>query len=242
MKKIAIWISMFLMPFAVNGQTAVIPVYACGNPGVKAVTSGLSSTNYLEGVIPSCLVKVYLTGTTTIATTSPQSPFTANTNGSIPPIYAATGQAYDVVLSGGITPNTYALPVTLTGLTAGGSGSGGSGSVGTAGQLQMVGSTPGSFAPSAVTDNGTNVHSTEPIAVDGPPGFTMAAATPHAGVPGAVVYAVDPSVGYAEVNENDTGYSRVCTAANGICSSPIALYVNGTLVAGSLASATVNGH
>jgi len=131
MKRIVLWISMLLIPFAAHGQTAVLPVYACGNPGIKAVTSGSSSSNYLEGVIPSCLVKVYLTNTTTPATiykdssNTPQAnPFTANTNGSIPPIYAATGQGYDVVLSGGITPNTYTIPITLTDLSVG-IGSGG---------------------------------------------------------------------------------------------------------------------
>lgn len=41
---------------------------------------------------------------------------------------------------------------------------GGGSSVGTAGQIQMVGSTAGSFAASAMTDNGTTVTSTEPIA------------------------------------------------------------------------------
>lgn len=124
MKKITLWLSMLLIPFAAHGQTAVLPVYSCVKPGVKAITSGLSSSNYLQGVIPSCRVTVYLTGTTNIATTSPQSPFTANIDGSIPPIYAATGQGYDVVLSGGIPPNTYTIPITLTDLSVG-IGSGG---------------------------------------------------------------------------------------------------------------------
>lgn len=105
-------------------------MYACVNPGVKAVTSGVSSSNFLQGIIPTCSVTVYLTGTTNKATiykdsggTVPQNnPFTANTNGSIPPIYAATSAAYDVQLSGGIPPNTYASSVTLTGV---GTGSGG---------------------------------------------------------------------------------------------------------------------
>lgn len=113
-------------------QTGVIPVYACVNPGVKAVTSGVSSSNYLQGVIPTCTVTVYLTGTVTKATiykdssNTPQTnPFTANTNGSIPPIYAATSAAYDVQLTGGIPPNTYASPVTLTGVGTGAGGGAG---------------------------------------------------------------------------------------------------------------------
>lgn len=117
---------LLMMAGVMQGQTAVLPVYSCVNPGVKAITSGVSSSNYLEGVIPSCLVKVYITGTTTTATiykdsigTPQDNPFKANTNGVIPPIYAATG-AYDVVLSGGIPPNTYSIPSTLTGISAGG--------------------------------------------------------------------------------------------------------------------------
>ena len=108
-----------------HGQTAVLPIYACTLPGTQALVSNLKSTNYQMGVIPSCTVKVYLTGTTTIATTTPQSPFTANTNGSIPPIYAPTSACYDVVLSGGIAPNNYPTPVTLTDVCPGGGGGGG---------------------------------------------------------------------------------------------------------------------
>ena len=122
------WGFSFFLVFSsllVQAQTAVLPVYACTLPGTQALTSGMKSTNYQMGVIRSCTVTVYLTGTITVATTSPQSPFTANINGSIPPIYAAVNQGYDVVLSGGIAPNTYAAPVTLTGLYPGSNFSGG---------------------------------------------------------------------------------------------------------------------
>jgi hypothetical protein len=97
-----------------HGQTAVLPVYYCTQGGTKAQLSGMSSTNWQQGIVPSCLVTVYNTGTSVIATTTPQSPFTANTDGSIPPIFAAINQGYDVVLSGGIAPNTYPVPVALT--------------------------------------------------------------------------------------------------------------------------------
>jgi hypothetical protein len=123
MRRFIILAALAIAAKAAGAQTAVLPVYACTLPGTQAQVSGLKSTNYQLGVIPSCLVTVYLTGTQTIATTTPQTPLTANTNGSIPPIYAAVNQGYDVVLSGGIPPNTYSSPVTLTGLTpAGGSG------------------------------------------------------------------------------------------------------------------------
>ena len=126
---------MLLFSVKAFAQTAALPVYDCVQNGTQAVTSGLKSSNYQLGVVPYCSVSVYLTGTTTIATTTPQSPFRANKDGSIPPIYAAVNQGYDVVLSGGISPNVYLSPVTLTGLypatefiSAGGiSGSGTSG-------------------------------------------------------------------------------------------------------------------
>ena len=41
---------------------------------------------------------------------------------SIPPIYAAVNAGYDVVLSGGVSPNTYPSPVTLTDVVVAGTG------------------------------------------------------------------------------------------------------------------------
>jgi hypothetical protein len=120
---------------AAFSQTAVLPIYACIQAGVQAKTSGLPSSNYLQGIIPYCTVEVFLTGTTTVATTSPQSPFKANSDGSIPPIFAAVNQGYDVVLSGGIAPNIYLTPVTLTGLYPGFEFTGGGGSGNLSGTL-----------------------------------------------------------------------------------------------------------
>lgn len=110
----------------------------CVKGATPATTSGLNSTNTLQGIVPGgsagCLVQVYLTGTVTPATIysnisggSLTNPFRASLSGQWL-FYAATGQAYDVVLSSGIPPNTYTSPVTLTGLGSGGGG-GGSGSV-----------------------------------------------------------------------------------------------------------------
>ena len=105
-------------------QTAAITNY-CLLGAKQAITSGLDSTNYLQGVIPSCTVTVYLTGTTTLATiyadkssTALTNPFTADVDGSWL-IFAAVNQGYDVVLSGGISPNVYPSPVTLTDVFAG---------------------------------------------------------------------------------------------------------------------------
>lgn len=103
----------------------------CDVGAVPALTSGLKSTNTLLGVIPYCTVTVYLHGTQTLATlysnssnTPLANPFTA-TNTGFWQFYAATGQAYDVMGSGGVAPNTYPSPTLIPG---GGGGSGGTAS------------------------------------------------------------------------------------------------------------------
>ena len=110
-----------LVPAGVWAQTAALPVQQCMQPGTQAAVSGLISTNYQMGIVPSCTVTVYLTGTQTIATTTPQTPLTASPTGQFL-IYAPINAGYDVVLSGGISPNTYPSPVTITNQFAGGSG------------------------------------------------------------------------------------------------------------------------
>jgi hypothetical protein len=104
----------------------------CVKGATNAITSGLASSNTLQGVVPGgpagCLVNVFLTGTVTPAVIYSNSsmgvlmnPFRATLSGQWT-FYAATGQGYDVVMSGGLPPNTYTTPVTLTGISAGGSG------------------------------------------------------------------------------------------------------------------------
>jgi hypothetical protein len=114
-----------------TSQTAAVNGY-CTTGAMPSIISGLKSSNYLQGVIPQCLVTVYLTGTTNKATIysngsggSLTNPFTANTDASWL-FYAATTVGYDIVMSGGIPPNAYVTPVTLTDvLIGGGGGSGG---------------------------------------------------------------------------------------------------------------------
>lgn len=141
-------------------------------------TSGLPSSNYLQGIIPQCKVTVYLTGTLTLATIyanagsgSLTNPFTANTTGSWL-FFAAEGQGYDVVMSGGFPPNNYPVPVTLTDLIVGGGG-GGSGVTVCAPvnaiQIANVGATNLTCDPE-ITEN-TSTHS---IYVGGPvAGFSV---------------------------------------------------------------------
>lgn len=131
----------------------------CYLGGTKAITSGLLSTNYQQGIIPACTVTVYVSGTQTKATiyasasgTTLTNPFTANTAGSVDPggwiFWAAVNTAYDVVMSGGgsnpnctTAPNCYTSPVTIAGVYPGFQFSGGGGSVtpcGTVGQIQVA--------------------------------------------------------------------------------------------------------
>lgn len=106
-----------------QAQTAAIQQH-CFLGGTAAKTSGLSSSNYLNGIIPHCAVTVYLTGTQTLATIYSDAsnaplanPFLANTLSSVNPggwiFWAAVNQGYDIVMSGGDAPNTYPQPVTL---------------------------------------------------------------------------------------------------------------------------------
>lgn len=124
MRARVLFILAILCSLPAFAQTAAIQGF-CNLGGAQASTSGLKSTNYQQGIIPSCTVTVYLTGTTTKATiyadgsnTPLSNPFTAAAVGSVAPgqwvFWAAVNQGYDVVMSGGIAPNTYPQPVTLT--------------------------------------------------------------------------------------------------------------------------------
>ncbi|MGA7835530.1 MAG: hypothetical protein WCA31_10035, partial [Acidimicrobiales bacterium] len=110
--------------------------------GTPSVTSGLKSANYLDGIIPHATITVYFTGTTNLVPGSQifsnstgtvlGNPFTSNDISSLNPggwlFFAAQGQGYDVVGSGGLSPNTYGAPTPLcTDCFASGGGGGGGG-------------------------------------------------------------------------------------------------------------------
>lgn len=108
--------SLYAQNAAINGF--------CVKGATPATTSGLNSVNTLQGMVPGgpagCLITVYLTGTVTPATIysnagggSLTNPFRASQSGQWL-FYAANGIGLDVVLSGGIPPNVYTTPVTLT--------------------------------------------------------------------------------------------------------------------------------
>jgi hypothetical protein len=103
-------------------------------------------------------------------------------------------------------------------------GAGGSGISGlTAGFIPLAGSGTTITANSPMDYGVTTANvitSTKPIAITGTThGFTIAAGTAATGAAGSVVYASDSTNGYGEINENNTGLSRLCTATNGICDS-----------------------
>lgn len=134
MRKLVWLVSLLALGLVVgtaSAQNAAFTNY-CVLGAKQANVSGLQSLNFLQGVIPKCSVTVYLTGTTNKATIystvgggTLANPFLANATSGQWLFFAAIGQAYDVVMSGGIFPNTYPSPVTLTGLQSGGSGSSG---------------------------------------------------------------------------------------------------------------------
>jgi len=111
---------------------------------------------------------------------------------------------------------------TLSWLTC--SGGGGSVSGQANGKIPLATSATAIGAQSHMDDGVTTagtITSTEPVTVTGSShGVTIAAGTQAGGAAGSVVYGSDSGTsGYAEANENNTGYARLCTATNGVCSS-----------------------
>jgi len=86
-------------------------------------TATCSGTATVSAVMTPALATIYSDKSSTALT----NPFTANSDGSWL-FYAATSKGYDVKLSGGVSPNIYLVPVTLTGLFPGASYSSGCGS------------------------------------------------------------------------------------------------------------------
>jgi hypothetical protein len=142
MRRIGSLCIFLMLSAAAFGQNGAVEGF-CTQGGVLAKTQGLSSTNQLQGVIPSCLVTVYYTGTTTQVPGSQiysnaggtvlGNPFKANALGSTNPgrwiFWAATGAALDVQGSGGICPNCYSTstPLATDVFPASAGGGGGSG-------------------------------------------------------------------------------------------------------------------
>ena len=128
MRKLSTFL-LFLIPLGALGQNSLYTNF-CVSGAQQSLTSGLASSNYLEGVIPQCLVTVFLSGTMTQATiysnasgTALTNPFQANMNGAWL-FYASNSLQYDCMFSGGTGSNVFTTPVTITGCFGGGISSG----------------------------------------------------------------------------------------------------------------------
>lgn len=132
MKRYIAIVMFIVIAASLSAQIAPINGY-CDQGGQRVHTSGYRTTEYVSGIIPSCTVTVYLTGTTNLATIYSNSlsaplanPFTATNSSSNNPgyflFYVAIGTTYDVVLSGGVAPLVYSAPVTVKAVLGGSSG------------------------------------------------------------------------------------------------------------------------
>jgi len=131
MKKI-LFLVVLLFPLAAHAQYAAWNG-SCDQEAVSALTSGLPSSNKMQGIIPYCTVTVYLTGTLTKATifkdavgTTLTNPYQAPVTGKVL-FYAAQNTGYDIVGSAGFPPNAYPSPFTICTDCLTGGGTGGTG-------------------------------------------------------------------------------------------------------------------
>jgi hypothetical protein len=173
--------------------------------------------------------------------------------------FEATGPSADPTGYFGISPNFPVISGTPTPTncanwaTAGTLGDAGapcgSGTVSTGGGyvLPAYASAGGTtLAPSNITTDatGNNLNVPGALALTGPThGITISAGTQVGGAAGKVIYGSDGgSTGLAEANENNGGYSRLCTAANGICAAPpttgLATLSSGTVTVSNAAACT----
>jgi hypothetical protein len=165
---------------ALNGQ--------CEKGDTFLLAFGTPTTNPAIGSFPSCIVTVYLTGTSTLApnlyqnaagSTPLTNPFTANLDGSWL-FFAPVSVGYDVVMSGG-TPFVLPTSFTLTDVLTGSSGDTGSGTVniGIAGQITYYPAT----AP-AVSGDPRFGDSGSQLSYSGAAGFSLPGDGVHAGALG----------------------------------------------------------
>lgn len=207
----------------------------CGSGGGSGFPITIGSTSIASGSTTTTIAGLTLTSPTftTPALGTPASGV----------ITSLTGTCTSCTANAAVNISTNGTANQVWGMNSGASAQGwqtfsGSGiSGGTANYIPLFGSATTITGDSAMSDNGTTITSTEPIAISGTThGMSMAAGTAVSGASGSVIYAVDATNGYAEVNENNTGLSRLCTAANGICASSLAFpeTVSGTTTSGGV--------
>jgi hypothetical protein len=121
MRKWIPFLIAFLLPVAARAQYYPVSGF-CVQGATTASVSGLQSTNYQQGIVPSCTITVYFAGTTTAVPGSQifsnatgtvlGNPFTASATG-LWIFFASNANQYTIVGSGGAPPNSYPSPVTL---------------------------------------------------------------------------------------------------------------------------------
>jgi hypothetical protein len=174
-----------------------------GSTGFNAITSG---TNNAAAMIVGSGASIGVSGTGTVKAT--------NIGGTVSP-------GANVTVTGtGTTSDPY-----VVNSSAAGSGTVNSGSINQLTYYAANGTTVS--GNSRATDDTTTLaySGTGGINASGGPltsggtthGVVIPAGTPVAGAVNKVVYGSDSTNGYAQVNENNTGLSRVCTAANAVC-------------------------
>ena len=130
MKKLAILLALLLLPSFALGQTGAYSGHSFVG-GTPATTSGMESSNYMDGIIPGASITVYLTRTTTKATiyadgsnTPLSNPFFSNLAPGTNPggfiFWAAQNQGLDIQAQGGMgnascttSPLCYSTATTL---------------------------------------------------------------------------------------------------------------------------------
>lgn len=172
-KLIALVLGLVACPvFAQQPQTQTDPLSRINAKYVNGVapgyypTSGSALTLDLGAGTANCsgTIAQYSGGTLTMAASTTNYVYLNTASSCVPAVKTTAFTSSDIPIAEVVTSGSAITSITDVRTPFATPGSGGSGaSVGSAGQVQMVGATSGSFAPSAMTDNGSVVNSTEQI-------------------------------------------------------------------------------
>ena len=176
--------------------------------GATAFSALTSSTNTTAAMVVGSGASIAPSGTGAIQATNITGTLQAGSN---------------VAISGaGTTASPYSISSSGTGTVQTGSGY----------AIPAYGSASSTIVgPSNIVTDVTGNNLTVPgtVALSGSThGVTIPAGTATSGAANKVIYASDATNGYAEVNENNTGLSRICTAGNSICAGSSGAYTNVT--------------
>ena len=228
----------------VSGQTYYNYLNYCSQGGQKVVTNGSSANNFWQQSYPNCLVTVYQTGTTNLATLYKDSagvyplnnPFAAASTGQFT-FYTAAGY-YDLSFSGSTIPSPFSwvnIGVGTSGGGGGGSSAGPTGSIQTAAPggafsyianpLPIVNGGNGTATPSLLGGTGITISGSWPgqtVALTGAP--TIYAGTPASEVPSGAI----------------NGVNTVFTLANSPNTGTLILTKNGQVMQGGAVDYTLS--